>query len=144
MNTDLDELKKINTKLITPLIVLSATAVVSVFTFLKHYPIGEWIVIVFASVVIFLAIGLIIEKMIAKFLDINYEKALAEKLEAERLEEEARAAMEALCATTSRVAASIRSASVVESGTDSALEVNRAKKTASTPPRRSFGKSTWP
>ena len=95
MNTDLDELKKINTKLITPLIVLSATSVVSVFTFLKHYPIGEWIVIVFASVVIFLAIGLIIEKMIAKFLDINYEKALAEKLEAERLEEEARAAMEA-------------------------------------------------
>ena len=95
MNTDLDELKKINTKLITPLIVLSATAVVSVFTFLKHYPIGEWIVIVFVSVVIFLVIGLIVEKMIAMFLDINYEKALAEKLEAERLEEEARAAMEA-------------------------------------------------
>jgi len=95
MNTDLDELKKINTKLITPLIVLSATAIISLFSFFKHYSTGEWIVIVFISVVIFLAIGLTIEKMIAKFLDINYEKALAEKLEAERLEEEARAAMEA-------------------------------------------------
>ena len=95
MNTDLDELKKINTKLITPLIVLSATAIISVFTFFEHYPIGEWIVIVFVSVVIFLVIGLTIERMITKFLDINYEKALAEKLEAERLEEEARAAMEA-------------------------------------------------
>ena len=52
MNTDLEELKKINTKLITPLIVLSATAVVSVFTFFKHYPVGEWIVIVFVSVLL--------------------------------------------------------------------------------------------
>ena len=44
---------------------------------------------------IFLVIGLIIEKMLNRFLEINYEKALAERLEAERLEEEARAAMEA-------------------------------------------------
>ena len=35
------------------------------------------------------------EKMLNRFLEINYEKALAERLEAERLEEEARAAMEA-------------------------------------------------
>jgi hypothetical protein len=33
--------------------------------------------------------------MLNRFLEINYEKALAERLEAERLEEEARAAMEA-------------------------------------------------
>ena len=95
MNTDIDELKKINTKLITPLIVLSCTAVIAIFTYFKHYPAGDWFIIVFASVVIFLVIGLIIEKMITRFMEINYEKAVAEREEAERLEEEARAAMEA-------------------------------------------------
>ena len=95
MNTDIDELKKINTKLITPLIVLSCTAIIAIFTYFKHYPAGDWCIIVFASVVIFLVIGLIIEKMITRFMEINYEKAVAEREEAERLEEEARAAMEA-------------------------------------------------
>jgi hypothetical protein len=33
--------------------------------------------------------------MLNRFLEINYDKAMAEKAEAERLEEEARAAMEA-------------------------------------------------
>ena len=33
--------------------------------------------------------------MITRFIEINYEKAMAEKAEAERLEEESRAAMEA-------------------------------------------------
>jgi flagellar biosynthesis/type III secretory pathway M-ring protein FliF/YscJ len=95
MNPDIDELKKINTKLITPLIVLSCTAIIAIFTYFKHYPAGDWFIIVFASVVIFLVIGLIIEKMITRFMEINYEKAVAEREEAERLEEEARAAMEA-------------------------------------------------
>lgn len=95
MNTEKVEEKKINTKLITPLIVLSATAVIALFTYFKRYPVGDFFVIVFASVVIFLIIGLIVERMITKFLEINFEKAEAERLEAERLEEEARAAMEA-------------------------------------------------
>jgi flagellar biosynthesis/type III secretory pathway M-ring protein FliF/YscJ len=95
MNTDIDELKKWNTKLITPLIVLSATAVIAIFAYFKHYPVGDWFVIVCASVVVFLIIGLIVEKMITRFVDINYEKAVAEREEARRLEEEARAAMEA-------------------------------------------------
>jgi|GEM_PF-3516613 len=95
MNPDIDELKKINTKLITPLIVLSCTAIIAIFTYFKHYPAGDWFIIVFASVVIFLVIGLIIEKMITRFMEINYEKGVAEREEAERLEEEARAAMEA-------------------------------------------------
>ena len=60
MNTDNeDELKKFNTKLITPLIVLSSTAVIAVFTYFKHYPVGDWFVIVFTTVVIFLVIGLL-------------------------------------------------------------------------------------
>ncbi len=96
MNTDdIDQIKKVNTRLITPLIVLGCTAVIAIYTYFKRYPAGDWFVIVFASVVIFLVIGLIIEKMLNRFLEINYEKAMAEKLEAERLEEEARAAMEA-------------------------------------------------
>ncbi len=95
MNTDIDQIKKVNSKVITPLIVLGGTAIIAIFTYFKRYPAGDFFVIVFASVVIFLIIGLIIEKMLNRFLEINYEKAMAEKAEAERLEEEARAAMEA-------------------------------------------------
>ncbi len=95
MITDVDKIKKVNTKLITPLIVLGGTAIIAIFTYFKHYPAGDWFIIVFASVVIFLVIGLIIERMLCRFIEINFEKAEAERLEAERLEEEARAAMEA-------------------------------------------------
>ena len=95
MNTDIDQIKKVNTKMITPLIVLGCTAIIALFTYFKHYPAGDFFVIVFASVVIFLIIGLIIEKMINRFVEINYEKEMAERAEAQRLEEEARAAMEA-------------------------------------------------
>ncbi len=95
MITDINQIKKVNTKLITPLIVLGGTAIIAVFTYFKHYPAGDWLIIVFASVIIFLVIALIIEKMLNRFLEINFEKAEAERLEAERLEEEARAAMEA-------------------------------------------------
>ena len=92
---DLEKTKKVNTRLITPLIVLGGTAVIAVFTFFKRYPVGDWFVIVFVSVIIFMIIGLLVEKMLNNFLDVNYEKIMAEKAEAERLEEEARAAMEA-------------------------------------------------
>ncbi|WP_026515808.1 hypothetical protein [Butyrivibrio sp. MC2021] len=92
---NIEAIKQINTKLITPLIVLSATSVIAIFTYFKRYPVGDWFIIVFASVVIFLIIGSITEKMITRFLEINYEKAMAEKAEAERIAEEARAAMEA-------------------------------------------------
>ena len=52
MNTDTEELKKCNTKLITPLIVLSCTAIIAIFTYFEHYPVGDWFVIVCTSVVI--------------------------------------------------------------------------------------------
>lgn len=95
MNTDTEELKKPNTKLITPLIVLTSTAIIAIYAYFKRYPVGDWFVIVCMAVVIFLVIGLVVEKMITRFVDINYEKALAEIEEAKKLEEEARAAMEA-------------------------------------------------
>ena len=89
------ELKKANTKLITPLIVLTCTAIIAIYSYFERYPVGDWFVIVCTSIVIFLVIGLIVEKMVTRFLEINYEKAVAEYEEAQRLEEEARAAMEA-------------------------------------------------
>lgn len=95
MNTDTEEIKKPNTKLITPLIVLSCTAIIAIYAYFKRYPVGDWFVIVCMSVVIFLVIGLIVEKMITKFIDINYEKQMAELEEARKLEDEARTAMEA-------------------------------------------------
>lgn len=95
MNTELEQIKKVNVKLITPLIVLSCTSIIAIFTYFKHYPAGDWFIIVFATVIIFLILGLIIERMLSRFVEINYEKAMAEKAEQERLEEEARAAMEA-------------------------------------------------
>ncbi len=95
MNTNNEEIKKWNTKLVTPMVVLSATAIISIYAYFEHYPAGDWFIIVFSSVVIFLILGLIIERMITRFVDINYEKAVAEREEAKRLEEEARAAMEA-------------------------------------------------
>ena len=92
---ELEEIKKWNTKLVTPVIVLFATSVIAIYAYVKHYPVGDWFVIVFSSVIIFLIIGFIIERMITGFVNTNYEKAVAEAEEARRLEEEARAAMEA-------------------------------------------------
>ena len=78
----------------TPTIVLSATLFIALYTYFKHYPVGTWIRILVISVCIFLVLGAIIERMITKFVDVNYEKAVAIRREEERLEER-RAAMEA-------------------------------------------------
>ena len=90
-----DDIKKWNAKIVTPVIVLTATLIIAVYTYFEHYPLGVWVRILVICVLIFLIIGFIVEKMISGFVDINYEKAVAERREAERLEEEARAAMEA-------------------------------------------------
>ncbi len=90
-----DDITKWNSKVVTPVIVLTATLFMAVYTYFKHYPIGVWIRILVICVCIFLILGVIVEKMIAKFVDVNYEKAVAERREQERLEEEERAAQEA-------------------------------------------------
>lgn len=92
---EFEDIKKWNTKLVTPVIVLFATSIIAIYAFFQHYPVGDWFKIVCISVVIFLIIGFIFEHMITRFVDINYDKAVAEAQEARRLEEEARAAMEA-------------------------------------------------
>ena len=90
-----DDITKWNAKVVTPVIVLTATLFIAVYTYFKHYPVGVWIRILVLCVCIFLVMGSIVERMITRFVDINYDKAVAERREAEKLEEEARAAMEA-------------------------------------------------
>lgn len=90
-----DDIKKWNSKVVTPVIVLTATLFIAVYTYFKHYPVGVWIRVLVICVCIFLVMGSIVERMIAGFVDINYDKAVAERREAEKREEEARAAMEA-------------------------------------------------
>ena len=90
-----DDIKKWNAKVVTPVIVLTATLFMAVYTYFKHYPVGVWIRILVICVCIFLVMGSIVERMISRFVDINYDKAVAERREAEKREEEARAAMEA-------------------------------------------------
>ena len=65
----------VNSRLIAPVIMLSATAIVAIYTYLQRYPIARWLVIVLGTMVLFLIIGLILEKMIEYFDNQeNYEK----------------------------------------------------------------------
>ena len=68
-----------NSRLIAPVVMLSATAVVAIYTYLQRYPIARWLVIVLGTMVLFLIIGLILEKMIEYFEKTNYEKELQKK-----------------------------------------------------------------
>ena len=69
----------VNSRLIAPIIMLSATAVVAIYTYLQRYPIARWLVIVLGTMVLFLIIGLILEKMIEHFEKANFEKELQKK-----------------------------------------------------------------
>ena len=66
-------------RLIAPTIMLSATAVVAIYTYLQRYPIARWLVIVLGTMVLFLIIGLILEKMIEYFEKVNFVKELQKK-----------------------------------------------------------------
>ncbi|MCH4192840.1 MAG: hypothetical protein LKF52_11070 [Butyrivibrio sp.] len=66
-------------RLIAPIVMLSATAIVAIYTYLQKYPIGRWLVIVLGTMVLFLIIGLILEKMIEHFEKTNFEKEEAER-----------------------------------------------------------------
>ena len=83
-----EEFKKLNKKIITPLVVLSATAIIAIFTYFKHFPVGEWFLIVLCSLIIFVGISLFFEKMIVGFVAGNEGRALAKQAEEERLLEE--------------------------------------------------------
>ncbi|MCR5102649.1 MAG: hypothetical protein K6B41_14980 [Butyrivibrio sp.] len=82
------------TKLITPFVTLFGTAIVSIVTFIRGFVFGEWIVIVFACVLIFLTFGFVLEKVIVHFMDVNMaeERRLEEEAAAKEAEEAAAAA----------------------------------------------------
>jgi len=66
-------------KLITPFVMLLGTAIISIHTYLQRFEMGDWLVIVLGSAVLFLIIGACLEKMITYFMRINKEKEDAEK-----------------------------------------------------------------
>ncbi|MCR4902125.1 MAG: hypothetical protein K6A23_04645 [Butyrivibrio sp.] len=70
-------------KLITPFVMLCGTAIISIHTYLQHFKIGDWLIIVLGSAVLFLIIGAILEKMISYFMRVNQEKEDAERAAAE-------------------------------------------------------------
>jgi uncharacterized membrane protein len=78
-------------KLITPFVMLLGTAIISIHTYLQRFAMGDWLVIVLGSAVLFLILGASLEKMITYFMRINQEKEDAERAaeEAEMAEMEA-------------------------------------------------------
>ncbi len=83
------------TKLITPGVMLSGTAVIAVYTYFQRYRIDRWLVLVLAAAVVFMILGAILEGMIGSFQKKNHEKALALAEEARLAEEAAQAEAEA-------------------------------------------------
>ena len=73
-----------NSRLIAPVVMLSATAVVAIYTYLQRYPIGRWLIIVLGTMVLFLIIGLVLETMVEHFEKINFEKELQKKAQEEK------------------------------------------------------------
>ncbi|MBQ9511999.1 MAG: hypothetical protein IJR58_02260 [Lachnospiraceae bacterium] len=79
-------------KLIPPVFMLSAAAVVSIYTYLQGYELGRWLVILFSVMVLFLILGLCFEWMLEYFEKVNTERAEAERIRI--LEEAAQRAAE--------------------------------------------------
>ncbi len=78
------------TKLISPVIMLSATAIVAIYTFFQSYPMDKWLVAVLGTMVLFLILGGIIQKTVQHFELQNYKKYKEEldQLQQERYAEE--------------------------------------------------------
>ncbi len=72
-------------RLIPPFVMLTATAVVAVVTYLRDFPFDTWLVIIFAVMILFFFIGEFIVEMLEYFDVINERKA---EEEAAKLAEE--------------------------------------------------------
>lgn len=93
MSKDKDDNKKkkkeiSKTALITPFVMLLATAVVAIYTFFQRFPFGRWLVIVLFTLVIFFAIGASIQKIVERYVAAILEK---EKADAEKAAKAAKA-----------------------------------------------------
>ncbi len=58
------------TRLITAFVMLSGTALVAIYTYLQHYEIGDWLLILFIGAVIFMIAGLLLEWLVTHFSNI--------------------------------------------------------------------------
>ena len=73
-------------KLIPPFFMLSAAAIVAIYTYFQGYELGRWLVTLFGVMVLFLFLGQAFEWMLEYFEKVNFERAEAERI---RLIEEA-------------------------------------------------------
>ena len=71
-------------KLIPPFVMLAATAIVAVVTYVRDFPFSTWLIIVISVMVLFLFLGEVITQMILYFIRINERKKLEEELKAEQ------------------------------------------------------------
>ena len=78
------------TRLITAFVMLTGSAFVAIYTYLQHYEIGAWLVVLFLSLIIFLIVGRLFEWLVAHFND-----PIKERDRAILAQEEAIAAREA-------------------------------------------------
>ena len=75
-------------RLIPPFVMLTATAVVAVVTYLRDFPFNTWLVIVFAVMILFFFIGEFIVEMLEYFDVLNEKKAEEEAAARAAMEEE--------------------------------------------------------
>lgn len=82
------EERKSKRKLIPPFFMLSAAAIVAIYTYFQGYELGRWLVTLFGVMVLFLFLGQCFEWMLEYFEKVNFERDEAERI---RLLEEAEA-----------------------------------------------------
>ena len=58
-------------KLIPPFVMLAATAIVAVVTYVRDFPFATWLIIVISVMVLFLFLGEVITQMILYFIKMN-------------------------------------------------------------------------
>ena len=89
------------TRLITAFVMLLGSLFVALYTYLQHYEIGDWLLILFISLVIFLILGLCLEWLITHFNNLVLDRDNAIKAQEEAIaarEADERAAQEAAAA----------------------------------------------
>lgn len=77
-------------KLIPPFVMLAATAIVAVVTYVRDFPFSKWLIIVISVMILFLFLGEVITQMIFYFIRINEQKKKEEELLAQQEQEKDR------------------------------------------------------
>ena len=83
------------TKLIAPFVTLFGSAVIAIFTFFDNMPTARWYIVVFATMVLFLFLGAVLQNMVEKYEEEAVKSWIDKRLEQERLKDEERARKEA-------------------------------------------------